>query len=1058
MKPAGFRLFGSFAAALLLACVGSAADLPPAASRKIDFVKDVQPILSTRCYECHGEKKQKAELRWDVKTIALKGGEHGAPIVPGKSTESLMVQMVAGLKGADLRMPAKGEPLTAEQIGILRAWIDQGAPWPEDASAKISDPKNHWSFKAPVRPAVPKISNSKPQISNPIDAFVLAKLKKEGLKPSPEADRVTLIRRLSLDLIGLPPTPKEVDEFVADKSPDAYDKLKERLLASPHYGERWGRHWLDAARYADSNGFEKDRERSIWPYRDWVINALNNDLPFDQFTIEQLAGDLLPNATLEQNIATGFLRNSMLNQEGGIEPEQFRTEAMIDRMDAVGRAWLGLTIACAQCHNHKFDPIAQREYFQLYAFLNNDDEPFLEVTTPKQQKQRDELRAKIRSLEEKAMTETTNLAGRMAEWEKANADAEGNWLVLDPVEWHNFATKYEKQSDGSLLGGGDLQQGAVTRVWVETVPANITGFRLEVLKHPNLAYGGPGLMRTGSWLLKEFVCEAYALTNATVTNKIKFRRAAASAEAPGFSITNVIDGKTDKGGWTASVLPVLKNTEHRAVFECAEEIPQFPGGTRLQFTIYQKHESSDAKDAGLDCHAFGRFRLSATTNAAPLKVDVFTKEHRKLIAIAPDQRTTDQQRELFNVFRRQDSSFAKLNERIDSQWTNWVYVPTTLALQQRTEPRHTRIFKRGDWQRLGDEVAADVPKILHSFPGEAPRNRLGFAQWIVDRRAPTTARVIVNRVWQAYFGQGLFTTPEDIGTRCETPSHPDLLDWLAVEFMEPSVSAAAEVTRLSKGKDQSLLPSAATKWSLKHLHRLIVTSATYKQSSRATPELLARDSYNRLLARGPRFRVESEIVQDIALSASGLLNPKIGGPSVRPPIPASVGDTVYGGFSWSETTGEERYRRGMYTFWKRALPFPSMLAFDAPTADSSCTRRVRSNTPLQALTTLNEKTFVEAAQAMGLRVYRDGGNDERSRAAYAFRLCTGRAPTERELKSLLNFYGEQFKYFEDRTSDALKVGLATQTNLPPNVNLHKVAAWAMVSRAILNLDETITKE
>ncbi|HTD67184.1 MAG TPA: DUF1549 domain-containing protein [Candidatus Limnocylindria bacterium] len=594
-----FKLF-ALVAVLSLAFQVSAAELPPAATRPVDFVKDVQPILAKNCYECHGEKKQRAELRWDVKAVALKGGEHGPAIVPGKSSESLMIQLVAGLKGDESRMPAKGEPLSAEQIGVLRAWIDQGAIWPDGVDiAKIVDKRDHWAFKPPVRPTVPRISKSaisKPAgnarktdslitLPNPIDAFVLARLEKEGLKPSPEADRVTLIRRLSLDLIGLPPTPAEVDAFVADKSPDAYAKIVERLLASPHYGERWGRHWLDAARYADSNGFEKDAARSIWPYRDWVIDALNRDLPFDQFTVEQLAGDLLPNPTLEQKVATGFLRNSMQNQEGGIEPEQFRTEAMIDRVDAVGRTWLGLTIACAQCHNHKFDPIAQREYFQLYAFLNNDDEPFLEVPTGEQQKKRDDLRAKIQSLEDKAMKNATNLTEKMAAWKTEAEDAPGNWFPLDATEWHNFATKYEKQSDLSFLGGGDLQPGAVTRVWVDVPPPNITGFRLEVLTHPNLPYGGPGLMKKGSWLLKEFTCEAYALTNASVTNKIAFRRALADAEAPGFGITNVIDGKTDKGGWTASTFPVLKNTEHRAVFECADEIPQFPGGTRLQFTI-----------------------------------------------------------------------------------------------------------------------------------------------------------------------------------------------------------------------------------------------------------------------------------------------------------------------------------------------------------------------------------------------------------------------------------------------------------------------------------------
>ena len=1006
--------------------------LPPPANRKVDFIKDVQPILSKSCYDCHGEKKQEAALRWDAKEIALKGSEHGPVIVPGKSGESLMIQLVAGLKGDDKVMPQKGDRLTLEQIGLLRAWIDQGADWPDSASVKVADKRNHWAFKAPVRPPVPVVKNRK-WVRDPIDSFVLARLEKEGLKPSPEADRVTLIRRLSLDLTGLPPTPGEVDEFVRDRSPDAYDKLVERLLESPHYGERWGRRWLDAARYADTNGYEKDAARSIWPYRDWVIRAFNRDLPYNEFVIEQIAGDLIPNATLDQHIATGFLRNSMLNQEGGIEPEQFRIEAMIDRMDCIGKSILGLTIQCAQCHNHKFDPIAQREYYQLFAFLNNDDEPFIEVPTAEQQKQRDELLSKVRSLEEKAMMDSTNLTEQMTQWEKAAADAEGNWIVLDPAEWHDFATKYEKQSDKSLLGGGDLQPGDVTRVWVDAPPANITGFRLEVLTHPNLPYGGPGLMHTGSWLLKEFECEAYAMTNATVTNRVKFRRALASAEAPGFSITNAIDGETDKGGWTASVFPVLKNREQRAVFECADPIPSFPGGTRLQFTIHQKFDGNEAKAAGLDCNTFGRFRLSATTNATPLKVDPFTQEQRRLLAIAPEQRTPEQRRELFNVFREGEPAFAEVNKQIDGVFTNWPYAATTLALQQRAQPRDTRIFKRGDRQRPGESVEPDVPAVLHPFPKDAPRNRLGLAEWLVDRRSPTTARVFVNRVWQAYFGEGLFTTPEDIGTRCEPPSHPALLDWLACEFMDSG-------------------------WSVKALQRLIVKSSTYRQSSRIPPELLAKDAYNRLLARGPRFRVEGEIVQDIALSASGLLNLKVGGPSVRPPIPSSVGDTVYGGFSWPESAGEDRYRRGMYTFWKRSLPFPSLIAFDAPTAENSCTRRARSNTPLQALTTLNEKTFVEAAQALGLRALKEGGRDDRSRAIYAFRLCTGRAPTGRELKSLLAFWEEQYRQFEENTGAALSVAVPDIKKIPPDVNLHKAAAWAMVSRAILNLDETITKE
>ena len=1066
----GILLPGMLVAGVAFAASGQATSkpsttaLPPAASRTIDFAKDIQPIFAGHCYDCHGPKKQEAQFRLDSKTIALQGGELGPAIVPGKSAESLLVQAVAGVK-ADLIMPKKGERLTSEQVGLLRAWIDQGANWPDNASVQGDDKTNHWAFKPPVRPQVPAFKRNK-WVRDPIDNFILARLQKEKLKPSPEAERSTLIRRLSLDLTGLPPTVSDVEAFEADRNPDAYERLVERLLASPHYGERWGRHWLDAARYADTNGYEKDKPRSIWPYRDWVIKAFNEDMPFDEFTIEQLAGDLLPGPTLDQKVATGFLRNSMLNQEGGIEPEQFRVEALIDRMDTLGKAFLGLTINCCQCHNHKFDPFAQTDYYQLYAFLNNDDEAFLEVPTAEQQRLRQEIIAKVRALEKKEMKAATNLTARIAAWEKSVADVTTNWTVLDPTDWQNFATKFEKQEDLSLLGGGDLQPGGVMRVWAETQLTNITGFRLEALTNPNLISGGPGLIGKGSFIVKEFTVEVSALTNPTVTNKIKFRRALADEEAPGFGITNAIDGITDKGGWTPAVTPDRRNLDHRAVFECEEPIG-FTGGTRLLITIHQSFDTNTK----LDCHMLGCLRLSATTGAAPLQVDTLSPEERKVLEIVPDKRSPAQVRELFSAFRRGDPAFADLNKQIANAWTNWPYPPTTLVLHQRAHPRVTHVFKRGDRLRPKEEVEADVPTFLNPFPEGAPRNRLGLAKWIIDRRSPTTARVIVNRIWQAYFGQGLVTTPEDFGTRVDTPSHPELLDWLACEFMEPEEKGegrGAKGEGNSKSEGAQALAEASHfaphtshfpgSWSIKHIHRLIVNSATYRQSSKVTPELYARDQYNRLLARGPRFRVEGEVVEDIALSVSGLLNPKIGGPSVYPPIPASVGDTAYGGFSWPETKAEERYRRGLYTFWKRSLPFPSLSAFDAPTSESSCPRRARSNTPLQALTTLNEKTFVEAAQAMALRVIKEGGSDNRTRAAYAFELCTGRKPATTELNKLLAFWQEQYAYFEERTATAASVALPDPKQMPPDMNLHKVAAWAMVSRAILNLDETITKE
>jgi hypothetical protein len=1015
--------------------------IPPAATRSVDFAKDIQPLLATHCYSCHGPDKQKADLRWDSKASVFKAGEHGPILKPGDSGHSRVIALVAGLE-ADLVMPPKGERLTEKEIGLFRAWIDQGAVWPETLADKSQDKRNHWAFRAPTRPPVPQIV-LKRTVSNPIDAFVLARLAREGLKASPEATRTTLIRRASLDVTGLPPTLKQVDDFLADRLPDAYDRLVERLLASPHYGELWGRHWLDLARYADTNGYEKDRPRSIWPYRDWVIGAFNRDLPYDQFVIEQMAGDLLPAPSRDQVTATGFLRNAMLNQEGGIEPEQFRVEALIDRMDTIGKALLGLTINCCQCHNHKFDPFSQKEYYQLYAFLNNDDEAFLEVPTSEQQRQRDDIRQKALALEQNGLREITNLDDRLAAWQAGFDTNQVEWTVLDPSDWHNFATKFEKQEDGSLLGGGDLQPGGLMRVWVDTKLTNITAFKLEALTNNNLVYGGPGLLGRGSFLVKEFTVEAWAAENPTVTNKVKFRRAVADAEAPGFAVTNAIDGNTDKGGWCPAATPERRNQNHSAIFECESPIG-FPGGTRLLINI---HESFDDQTK-LDCHMLGCFRISATSDGGPLNQDPLSPAERQWLATPTALRSPEQNLALFNAYRRSDDSFAALNQQINQIWTNWPYPATTMVLRERPTPRVTQVFKRGDRLRPAEEVHAGVPALLPPLPTGAPHNRLGLAQWIVDSRSPTTARVMVNRVWQLYFGQGLVMTPEDLGTRVEAPSHPELLDWLACEFMQPTIRVGAELSE----------PGLAKPWSLKHLQRLILDSGTYRQSSQVTPEVYAKDQYNRWLERGPRFRLEGEGVQDLALSVSGLLNPKIGGPSVFPPIPPSVGDTSYGGFSWPETKGEDRYRRGLYTFWKRSLPFPALTAFDVPSGETSCPRRARSNTPLQALTTLNETTFVQAAQAMALRVFKEGGPDDQSRARYAFRLCTARQPSAEELNRLVKFCREQYAYFENRTADAVKVAVPDLTNMPPEVNLHKVAAWTMVGRAILNLDETLTIE
>ena len=957
--------------------------------------------------------------------MALAGGDRGQDIIPGHSPDSRMIQLVSGMD-PKLVMPQKGERLTAAQIGILRAWIDQGAVWPESASVKATDPRKHWSFKAPVRPEVPSVKN-KNWPHNPIDDFVLARLEKENLRPSPAADRATLLRRLSLDLTGLPPSIQEINSFVGDHATNAWGKQVERLLASPHYGECWGRHWLDAARYADSNGYEKDNSRSIWPYRDWVIDAYNSNMPYDEFAVEQLAGDLLPNATLADNVATGFLRNSMLNEEGGIDPEQFRNEGIIERMDVLGKAFLGLTVNCCQCHNHKYDPISQKEYYQLFAFLNNDDEPGLEVPDKAAQAKREDIKTKIAGLDDKFISEHTDLAGKMEAWEKEMKAMEGTWTQLDPATYYaSVGIKFTKMEDNSLLATGSNPSGSEYTVTAKTNLKGITGFRLEAMTDPNLPYYGPGRADNGNFVLTEFTVEvSHDGTNAsTNTIPVPLQNATADFSQPDFPVTAAIDGiLTNKIGWAVQDLPGRRNLSRQAVFETKDAVG-FDDGTVLKFSLNQTYGTE---------HTLGRFRLSVTTSPRPLRADPLSSHAREILSVARAQRTPAQQRELFDAYRRTDSSLADLNKAIDDQQREWPSVPTTLVLAARDQSRPTHIFIRGDWQQPGALVSPGVPVVLPPLPKDAPLNRLTLARWMVDKRHPTVARVMVNRIWQQYFGRGLVATVEDFGTQGDAPTHPALLDWLACEFMDSG-------------------------WDVKHIQRLITESATYQQSSVSTPSAVESDPYNQILARGPRGRVDAEIIRDIALSAGGLLDEKIGGPPVYPPIPDGVLSLGYGAPMKWETKEADRYRRAMYTFVKRSVPYPSLQVFDAPTGETPCPRRVRSDTPLQALTTLNDPVFMEAAQAMALRVWEHGGKDDRARLDYAFELCTGRKPKAKEASILSSLLHDEDGFFANRTARAVQVAAQDVKNPPQDVNLEKVAAWTMVTRVLLNMDETITKE
>jgi len=759
-----------------------AADVPP----KPDFKHDILPILS-RCTSCHGIEHKEGGLNLMRRQAAFDGGESGKVIVPGKSSESLLIKLVSG-GDPDRQMPPsdEGKPLSKTQIETLRQWIDAGADWPA-----AFDGTSHWAYQPIQRPAPPAVKNGA-WIKSPLDAFVLARLEQQGLAPNPEAERSTWLRRVSLDLIGLPPTPEQVAEFLADNSDQAYERVVDRLLASPHFGERWARPWLDLARYADTNGYEKDPRRTIWPWRDWVINALNRDMPYDQFTIEQLAGDLLPDATRDQQVATGFHRNTMINTEGGVDPEEYRNITNVDRVNTTAAIWLGTTMQCAQCHTHKYDPFKQSEFFQLLAFFNS------------------------------------------------NADS---------------STK------------------------VDTTLTLPTPEQEEALRELKL----------------------YEL----VTSK-----------------------------------------------------------------------SEDLKAV------------------------------RDSIAEARKKITQNQ--------------------------------PSTLVMRELSQPRPTHIQIRGNFLNKGDEVKPGVPAILPPLKTNTPLpTRLDLARWLVSGENPLTARVHVNRLWEQLFGRGIVSTSEDFGTRGSPPSHPELLDWLASSLMDNG-------------------------WSQKKLLRTIVLSATYRQSSRISPELLARDPENALLARGPRLRLEAEMIRDQALFTAGLLNTKVGGPSVMPPQPDGIWNSPYSGDKWTESKGDDRYRRGLYTFWKRTSPYPAFMTFDAPSREFCVVRRPKSNTPLQALTTLNDPAYVEAAQALARRVQKEA-KDIPAQLQRLFLITLSRPATEAESKRLQELYQSELSMFKAQPAQAAKLAGDTTKLVddpkakPTPEQIEKQAAWTAVCNVVLNLDEALCK-
>jgi hypothetical protein len=995
----------------------------PAAAAPVDFTRDVRPILSQHCFKCHGndDNARKAGLRLDQRDSALRQGKSGeTPIVPGKSGESELVRRIESDDDTEVMPPpATKKPLSAAQKAILKQWIADGAEY-----------KAHWSLVAPKQAPLPTVKQAD-WPKNPIDYFVLARLEAAGLRPSPAADKYTLVRRVYLDLIGLPPTPAEADAFVNDKSADGYERLVDRLLRSPHYGERWARRWLDLARYADTNGYEKDRPRTMWAYRDWVIRALNEDLPFDQFTIQQLAGDMLPAATLDQKIATGFHRNTMLNEEGGADPLEFRWHAVNDRVATTGTVWLGLTLNCCQCHNHKFDPITQKEYYQLEAFLDNCDEPQIDVPSTEVAAKRAELEKQIAAREaglptrfptdplaqpgdsrSEAEQRRDYLNARFEAWLAVERAKAVTWTVLKPVEAKGNIPLLTVEPDGSVFVSGDKSKRDIYDLSFRSEVKNITAIRIEALPDERLPNGGPGRVNYEGPFGDFFLCEA-TLTNGG--KRVRLGMASADYADGNNKPQNVVDGDP-LTGWSING---GQGRAHALVLNLAQPISK-PGRLDLSL-LFEKYYA-----AGL-----GKFRVSVTTDNKKAEARGIPAEVEHLIRTPTDKLSAADRAVLLKVFLSLAPELKAARDEIKKQRDTLPKPPTALVIAERPAhyPRTTFVHKRGEFTQPTEPVKPGVPAALPPLPTGANADRLTFARWLVSPENPLTARVTVNRAWAAFFGRGIVRTTEDFGVQGEPPTHPELLDWLAVDFVNHG-------------------------WSMKRLHKQIVMSATYRQSSRVTPALWEKDPKNELISRGPRFRLEAEAVRDSALKVAGLLSEKIGGPSVFPPQPPSVtAEGAYGQLKWEPSPGEDRYRRGLYTFTKRTAPFAMSITFDGPSGEACVARREVSNTPLQALTLLNDAVFVEAAQSLG-RKLADSTEPTDAKARDLFRRCLVRPPTVDELKLVVGFYEAQKKRFADKAAELAELSGGADVVQP----LVERAAWTAAARAVLNLDEMVTKE
>ena len=898
---------------------------------------------------------------------------------------------------------------------------------------------DHWAFRLPVAPSLPTVRDSV-WARQPADRFVLQRLDRQGHEPSAAAERSTLIRRLSLDLTGLPPTIDELNLRLQDTSPDAHERHADHLLSSPHFGERWALWWLDAVRYADSNGYEVDRPRSAWPYRDWLIGAFNRGLPFDQFAIEQIAGDMLPDPTLGQRIATGFHRHTYLNEEGGHDWEQFRWEAIVDRVHTTATVFLGMSFSCAQCHDHKYDPLTQEEYWRFFAFFNNVDEPFLEVPTDAITQRRKTLLARIAALE-KTREETFPLKSprpanrRETEWRQHSIDlAFQKWCrqqAVQAVQWQALVPiDYTSQmnatlsplEDHSLLATGDRPEIDTYHVTYRIPAGPLHGLLLEALPHAALPKRGPGrgsVLGDGAFALSEFKAALSPQTKEQRQSRVPltFLRPSATYQQKNRTIELSVDG--DK--LTSWHIQGGEGKAQWALFPTAEGIP-INESTTLSVTYLMNFVHQQT---------LGRFRLSITQDPKPLELPTHPPHIDSLLATGLKNISRHQRTQLRNYFLSITPELADLNKHIQELRSDLPELPTTLIVTERPTARVTFLHTRGEFHRRESALTANVPEMLHTLPQNSPRNRLAMAKWIASRHNPLTGRVIMNQIWQEVFGRGLVVTPEDFGVQGTPPTHPELLDWLATEFVHGN-------------------------WNLKSMIQRIVHSATYRQSSRISADAAAWDPQNQWLARGPRFRVHAEIIRDLALTASGLLTRRIGGPSFFPPRPDLGKMIAYSNASWSVSQGGERYRRGLYIHRKRTAPHPGLASLDAPPRNTCKVRRRRSNTPLQALALLNDQTMLESAQAIAHLITANDADTETHRARYAFRLCLSREPDAREVDAIVQYYHRQLQRLSAGTLDAAAVAGIKEAK--SGSSLGSLAAWTATARVLLNLDETVTKE